>query len=361
MSFSFPHPCPHSGSCTVKPFFGRGVGMADVAPSLGPEWREWLAENVVRGVDAERLVDVLVSEGFPRATARAEVDATREHPAVRAGLGHTRLHEDTLCLLDTRVSLHRHSGRHRRVERHKDLPIPEVMARYYLAHRPVLLEGFMRDWPLMKRWTPQSLARDLGDVEVEVMAGREARPDHDLEPDACRTVMRFAEFLRRLEEGGPSNDLYLTARNFALEREELRGLLDDVRYPPGLLRKSSRPGAVKLWVGPAGTLTRLHHDLGTVLFGQVSGRKRFRLIPSFQTHHVYSHLEVWSQVDAERPDLTRFPAYREADVLEVIVEPGDMLLIPAGWWHWVHALEVSVSVTFQEFDVPEGNTWWKLG
>ncbi|WP_223751047.1 cupin-like domain-containing protein [Myxococcus sp. XM-1-1-1] len=337
-------------------------GMVDVASSsLDPEWRAWLAENVARGVAPTRLVDTLVSAGVPLSEAHAHVEAVQQHPAVSMGRGHLTRHEDVLSLLDTRVALHRQSGRHRHLARHTDLSIPALMERHYLAHEPVHLQGFMRDWPLMEHWRPASLARRYGHVDVEVMAGREARVDHDLDPDACRAVMRFEEFLRRLEEGGPSNDLYLTARNFALEREELRGLLDDVRYPSGLLRASDRPGAVKLWVGPAGTLTQLHHDLGTVLFGQVHGRKRFRLIPSFHTHHVYSHLEVWSQVDAEHPDLTRFPLYREADVLEVVVEPGDMLLIPAGWWHWVHALDVSVSVTFQEFDVAGGNTWWRLG
>ncbi|MCP3140878.1 cupin-like domain-containing protein [Pyxidicoccus sp. QH1ED-7-1] len=218
----------------------------------------------------------------------------------------------------------------------------------------------MDGWPALERWQPQALAERYGHVEVEVMAGRESRADHDLEPDPCRTVMRFGEFIRRLLEGGPSNDLYLTARNFALERTELRTLLDDVRYPEGVLRRTQLAGAVKLWVGPAGTLTALHHDLGTVLFGQIAGRKRFRLIPSFQTQSLYSHREVWSQVDAEHPDLERFPAYGEADVLEDVVGPGEMLLIPAGWWHQVLALDVSVSITFQEFDVPGGNTWWRL-
>jgi hypothetical protein len=334
--------------------------MDEATSTLPPEWRAWLAENLVLGVAREALERTLLQAGVTPEQARAQVASALEHPAVAQGRGRAAGHARLRSLLETREALHRQSGWHRRLERRRGVSARELMERYYLAHRPVILEDFMDGWPALERWQPEALAERYGDVEVEVMAGRESRADHDLEPDACRAVMRFGEFIRRLREGGPSNDVYLTARNFALERAELRGLLDDVRYPPGVLRKTDLAGAVKLWVGPAGTRTAMHHDLGTVFFGQLAGRKRFRLIPSFQTPRLYSHRDVWSQVDADAPDLERFPAYREADVLEAVVGPGEMLLIPAGWWHQVLALDVSVSVTFQEFDVPGGNTWWRL-
>ncbi|NMO15057.1 cupin-like domain-containing protein [Pyxidicoccus fallax] len=334
--------------------------MTEATSTLAPEWRAWLAENLVLGVAPERLEGTLVSSGVSPDVARTEVASAREHPAVEAGRQRARLHGRVRSLLDSRVALHRQGGWHQRLERRRGVSARELMERYYLAHRPVILEDFMDGWPVLERWQPRALAERFGDVEVEVMAGRESRADHDLEPEACRTLMRFGEFIRRLLEGGPSNDLYLTARNFALERPELRALMEDLRYPAGVLRETNLVGAVKLWVGPRGTKTALHHDLGTVFFGQIAGRKRFRLIPSFQTHQLYSQRDVWSQVDADRPDLERFPLYREADVLETVVEPGEMLLIPAGWWHQVTSLDVSVSVTFQEFDVPGGNTWWRL-
>lgn len=321
--------------------------------------RAWLAENLVRGISPESLTRRLAREGLSPEAARAEVDAARRHPAVEEGLRRTQLRADVDALLDVRTTLHRQSGWHQRLERRRDVPAREFMERYYLAHRPVILEGFMDGWPLMERWQPLALARDHGDVEVEVMAGRESRPDHDTAPDPCRTVMRLRDFIHRLLEGGPTNDLYLTARNFALERTELRALRDDLRFPPGYLRPTEGHGTIKLWVGPAGTRTALHHDLGSVLFGQVHGRKRFWLVPSFETGRVYNHHAVWSEVDAEHPDLSRFPAFRDAHVLKADIGPGEMLLIPAGWWHQVHALDVSVSVTFQEFDVPGGNAWWR--
>lgn len=325
--------------------------------ALSPSWDAWLSENLLRGVPEASLIRALTEAGVASGEARAEVARARRHPAVEAGGSRPTLGAEVVSLLDARAALHAQSRR--TVERRRGVSAEEFQARYYRAHRPVVLEDFLAGWPLLERWRPEALARDYGDVEVEVMAGREARADHDVSPDACRTVMRLAEFLRRLERGGPTNDLYLTARNFALERPELRGLLEDLRPAPGFVFPSRQPGSTKLWVGPAGTRTALHHDVDSVLFCQVHGRKRFWLVPSFETPHVYNREFVWSAVDAGAPDLARFPDFARAHVHEVVVGPGEMLFIPVGWWHQVHALDVSVSVTFQSLDVPGGNARWR--
>ncbi|NBD14068.1 cupin-like domain-containing protein [Corallococcus silvisoli] len=324
--------------------------------ALSPAWDAWLSENLLRGVAAEALARTLVAGGVAPEEARSEVARAGRHPAVEAGARHVALRAEVASLLEVRSALHAQARAG--VERRRGVSAGEFQARYYRAHRPVVLEDFLEGWPLLERWRPEALARELGDVEVEVMAGRDTRADHDLSPDGCRTVMRLADFLHRLEHGGPTNDLYLTARNFALERPELRRLLDDVQPAPGFLQPQPPPGGIKLWVGPAGTRTALHHDVDSVLFCQVHGRKRFWLIPSFETPRVYNREHVWSAVDAAAPDLARFPGFATAHVHEVVLGPGEMLFIPVGWWHQVHALDVSVSVTFQSLDVPGGNARW---
>ncbi|RKH13106.1 cupin-like domain-containing protein [Corallococcus sp. CA053C] len=324
--------------------------------ALSPTWHAWLSENLLRGVAADALARALVAGGVAPEDARAEVELARRHPAVEAGARQMGAGAEVASLLDVRAALHAQAGF--RVERRRGVSAEAFRDGYYRAHRPVILEDFLEGWPLLERWRPEALARTHGEVEVEVMTGRESRADHDLSPDACRTVMRLSEFLHRLEHGGPTNDLYLTARNFALERSELRGLLDDVRFPPGFLHPHPEPGGIKLWIGPAGTRTALHHDVDSVLFGQVHGRKRFWLIPSFETPRVYNRTHVWSAVDASAPDLERFPAFGTAHVHEVVLGPGELLFIPVGWWHQVHALDVSVSVTFQSLDLPGGNARW---
>ena len=47
--------------------------------------------------------------------------------------------------------------------------------------------------------------------------------------------------------------------------------------------------------------------------------------------------------DPEAPDFERYPLARQATMIEVIVQPGDMLYVPAGWYHQVRALTFSLS------------------
>jgi hypothetical protein len=54
-------------------------------------------------------------------------------------------------------------------------------------------------------------------------------------------------------------------------------------------------------------------------------------------------------VDIDRPDVTRYPLYRQATSIEFSLAPGQLLFLPAFWWHHVTSLSVSIS----------GNQWWQ--
>ena len=57
-------------------------------------------------------------------------------------------------------------------------------------------------------------------------------------------------------------------------------------------------------------------------------------------------------------DLDRYPMMWDVPVVEAILHPGDFLLIPAAWWHWVRALDASVSLTFKNFVFRGGRLAW---
>jgi len=53
-----------------------------------------------------------------------------------------------------------------------------------------------------------------------------------------------------------------------------------------------------------------------------------------------------SAVNVEDPDLAQHPKFAEAKQLECILGPGDMLFIPAKYWHYVRSLSPAVSINF---------------
>jgi hypothetical protein len=323
--------------------------------------RAWLAENLTRGVPPRRLVTLLREAGLSPEQAHTEVASVEAHPAVRHARAQAPRHRELEALLAARAALYQQEHPEGpRVERRRSLPPEEFFERYYLRNRPVIIEGLMADWPALSRWTPEWLAERFGDEPVEVMAGRESDADPDFNAERLRQSLPLRELVARMREGGETNDVYLVARNSLLLREAFRPLLEDVRAPAGYIQPDiSVPHTVHLWFGPAGTLSNLHHDHLSVLFCQVLGRKRFWLAPSWETPWLYNDRGLYSAVDIRAPDVARFPDFARACVHTCEVGPGDALLIPVGWWHAVHALDVSLSVTFVSFDRATRNTEWR--
>ena len=64
---------------------------------------------------------------------------------------------------------------------------------------------------------------------------------------------------------------------------------------------------------------------------------------------------VMSPVDILSPDLNRFPLFRRARRLECTLRPGDVLFMPAFWWH-----EVQSQPDIRENRNMAVNFWWAV-
>ncbi|MFC0532363.1 cupin-like domain-containing protein [Phytohabitans kaempferiae] len=314
-------------------------------------WRSWTAENLALGVPRQQVVEALREAGLPGEAVEAEVARALDDPYVAAAVRIGRRYGWAESLLELYSELRDKAGQHTlpRVTGAR----PEEFFGYYYANRPAVFAGVADQWPA-RQWTPANLRQRFGAVEVEVMTGRDANPEHAWQHDAHRARMSFGEYLTMVESGGETNDYYMVPRNENWQNG-LGGMVSDVRAIPGVVDPRLLPETLTLLLGPAGTVTPLHHDNMNILLCQVVGRKLIRLVPSYQRHLVYPRGGTYSHVDAGNPDLESHPLYADATVLEAVLESGDAVLIPAGWWHWVKAREVSVNVSFHHFAVPGGN------
>jgi hypothetical protein len=324
---------------------------------LPQEWQIWLAANLADRVPLPALARVLVQDlGLDDATARRLVAAYSVAPGVEAARALAdRLHK-LESLLDVRHALGRMAPDAARVPRLAGLDRDSFLADHYSRNVPAVVEGWAAAWPPLKRWTPSALARRVGDEMVEVMANRDADPSYELNHRSHRYEVPLREFLSWCT-GRRSNDTYLVANNRLLDRLGMRSLLADLRPLPPVLDPDRLAGNTFLWIGPGGTVTSLHHDVDNVLFVQLSGEKKVTLISPMQSHRVYNRVSVYSDVDADAPDLARHPLFADVDPLQVTVRPGDVLFIPVGWWHRVESLSPSVSVSFVNFVYPNTFDW----
>ncbi len=238
------------------------------------------------------------------------------------------------------------------LERRAGLSREEFLDRYYAPARPVILVGEMTNWPALTRWTPAYLAATVGTEIVEFQAGRAADRDFEVNKDAHRREAPFNAFIDLITGPGVPNDTYLTAFNSARNEAALAVLRRDQGFLDKFLSRDAPQPDGMMWIGPAGTLTALHHDLTNNLIAQIVGRKHVKLLPASEVGRLYNHTHVFSEIpDLEAPnlDLARFPRLNGARAYDILLEPGEILFVPLGWWHQVRAHDFSVTLTYTNF------------
>ena len=198
---------------------------------------------------------------------------------------------------------------------------------------PFLITGLVKRWPLSEL-TPQTLRERFSHLHVRARVGDYINTA--FAPDRAMQDMSMLEYLDLVAGGTQDLPPYLGN----LELRELNSLCHWPTY-------FSKMGPPRFWLGPAGTVTPLHCDYDDNIFAQIWGTKRIFLAPPHHDEFLYTSeanaILFGSPFDPEAPDFDKFPLARQACMIECIVNPGDMLYVPAGWYHQVRALTFSLS------------------
>lgn len=198
---------------------------------------------------------------------------------------------------------------------------------------PFLMPGLVSKWPLTTL-TPQTLRERFSDLPVRARVGDYINTA--FAPDRAMQDMSMLEYLELVSDGAHDLPPYLGN----LELRELNQFC----HWPGYFEKMGPP---RFWLGPAGTVTPLHCDFDDNIFAQLWGTKRIFLSPPHHDEFLYvreaNAVLYGSPFDPEAPDFDKFPLARQATMIECIVKPGDLLYVPAGWYHQVRSLTFSLS------------------
>ena len=319
--------------------------------------RSHFAEQLLLSGSPEKIVASLTRSGFRITTIQRELRRLASDPIFQAACRVSRLFGKLNSLADALAAMSRQLPPAASVNVCENISPAEFFRDYYHPNRPVVVRGLMRNWRALRIWSPRYFSENYGRHTVEISHRRSANPAHELQFSAHRSTVRLDDYIEWITKGGSTNDYYLTARNRLLERKEFKTLFSDFTCPKGILEPSTLRNGANLWLGPAGTVTRLHHDDANNLFGQIYGRKHIKLISPFELTRVYNEVHVYSSVDLEKIDYRKFPLMKKVKVIDIILHPGEFLLIPIGWWHWVKSLDVSISLSFTNFRTAQLPVW----
>ena len=315
-------------------------------------WREWLISNLVAGSHLEDILEVMRRSGFSDEYADARLRESAQKPVVKRARDAVAVQRKAADILNALSKLEHKSPFSKQVDVVRNLAAADFYREYFFKNRPVVLQGITSKWKAVGLWTPEHFASRFGDCQVEVTTGRESDPQHEYNLDQHKRQMPMRDYVRLVVEGGETNDYYLVAQNYLLARPEFQELYDHITDLDGYLNAADVQGRVRVFFGPKGTITRLHHDAAPVLMAQIYGRKQVKLISPVHLSSVSSDGDWLCSLDLDHLDYSRFPKMQNVDVLEVTLAPGELLFVPLGWWHWVKALDVSISVSLDNFCVP---------
>lgn len=216
----------------------------------------------------------------------------------------------------------------------------EFYRTYDKIDRPHVFTGGMENWPARTKWTFDWFKQTHGKTPVVVTTGTyDIKQSHD--------TTTLGDYIDSLLSGEQKRS-YLSNFNLFKMIPELQ---QDVRLPdyPIIDRLTLK----KFWMARDNNFTQLHADYGHNCMGQIAGKKRWVLYSPKRSHELMPDKEDWNGVmskldfsDASE-ETRKYAAGLEPDY-DFVVEPGEIIFLPYGWWHRVYSIGPSINV----------NLWW---
>ncbi len=227
------------------------------------------------------------------------------------------------------------------VDRVKSIDRKGFSDAYFSPLQPLIIEDFAKTWPALKKWTPDFFKDQHGSQQVKVYDESFVEAGDHYMSKAKSIPLR--EFINAVTT--TSQDLRMFLYNI---KSEIPVLIDDITFPSlvdGLSKKF-----VFMFFGCKGAVTQMHFDIDMshVFHTAIFGKKTITLFPFEQGKNLYRYpFTCRSYVDVHQPDFARYPGLNNAQGYQLVLEPGETLYIPSGYWHHFVYDEASCAISLR--------------
>jgi len=228
------------------------------------------------------------------------------------------------------------------VDKRNNLPHDEFINDYVKKSRPVVLTDAVKDWKAMKKFTPLWFKEHYPHI-IKNINGVDYKMDEFIDRMLTSTAENPAPYPYNFDIRKVFPELVAD-----FMPQIVYGQMDRVNHklmPKKLLQGTT---VYEIFFGGAGSsFPYLHYDalyMHTQIT-QIYGSKTFIMYPPDQTPSMYPYPgnPKFSQVNFLDPDYDKFPLFKEAIPIEFVLEEGETVLFPSGWWHTTKLTEPCIS------------------
>lgn len=243
---------------------------------------------------------------------------------------------------------------------------------------PCIFRNAISHWPAIEKWDDQYIEAQLGQNKITVAVTPNGLADaivnnaFILPEERSMTIKDFFEEAKKQE----FDEVYYIQKQNSNMTDEFKILLNDIdtelTWASDALCKS--PDAINFWMGQGKAVTSLHKDHYENLYCVVRGEKRFILYPPSDRPHIpyknypvrqykfnksgkiwtiedsktvgNSHSVPWICVDPLKPQFDLYPQFKNAQPIFCTVKAGDVLYLPALWFHHVQQTDWTIAVNY---------------
>ena len=231
-----------------------------------------------------------------------------------------------------------------------DISPSDFKQQYYFPQQPLVIKNLAKSWPAYEKWNWAYFKERVGKQEVALY--NNVKSDAYTPINTADDYKTFGEYIDMISKGPAGWRIFLF--NIFDHAPELT---KDFTWPEHLMK-----GFVKkypmLFTGGQTSITHMHFDIDVshILHTQFAGRKRVLLFPHEEQHKLYRKpFEVLSLADFSnyydeqnsKLDYQQFPALAKAKGYEVILDHGDTLFMPAGYWHHMEYLDSGFAMSLR--------------
>jgi len=213
--------------------------------------------------------------------------------------------------------------------------------KYLNKKQPVVLKNHASGWEAVKNWNIDFFTKLESNKTVDLEVG------NVIQNEAIFLRQSFKDYISKLHEGELNKSKSKTYLSMFNVFEHFPDLKRDTDF--SIFSNYMKKSMTYAWIGPKNTITGFHADSVNNMLAQIMGKKLVILSSTMSNKKMYPSKKfdlgaVLSEVDLNNYDEKKHPEFKKVEFYSATLEPGDVLYIPKGWWHYVRSLDTSISV-----------------